>query len=284
VDLTGHERRQFGTPRSFGPYPSLSPDGRTLAISIRSPNNDDIYLMDVATGRFDRFSFAVSEDESPVWSPDGHRVAFTSAAVGEQRRIFVKTIGSTEPERLVYTGKRHLHLSSWSPDGDWLAVDEFAPRSVDAWLLNVKDTSKIIPVATTPADERGASFSPDGRSIAYSSDETGRYEVYMLSFPTMGGRQQVSHDGGFLPKWSGDGQRLFFFDAYTNASGNMMTARRAAAGLTWEEPKALFNVPRIYDFDVRRDASTIYFIASNPDGVTHEIRVITNWLREILNP
>ena len=283
LDLAGRERRQFGAPRSFGPYPSLSPDGRTLAISIRSPNNDDIHLMDVATGRFDRFSFGISEDESPVWSPDGLRLAFTSAAVGEQRRIFVKTVASTEPERLLYTGKRHLHLSSWSPDGDWLAVDEFAPRSVDTWLLNVKDTSKIVPIASTPADERGASFSPDGRYVAYSSDETGRYEVYVLSFPTMGGRQQVSHEGGFLPKWSGDSQQLFFFDQYSNSSGHMMSTHRAPSGPGWEEPKPLFDVPRIYDFAVTRDARSIYFIGSNPDGPTREIRVITNWLSEVLS-
>ena len=166
LDLSGRERRRFGAPRSIS-IPSLSPDGRTLAMGIRSPTNDDIYLMDVASGRLDRFSFDVAEDESPVWSPDSRRIAYSTAAVGEQRHIFLKTIGSAEPERMVDTGKRHLHLTSWSPDGRWLALYEFQPHSTDILLLDLQDTTRLVSVATTPASELEAVFSPDGRWLAY---------------------------------------------------------------------------------------------------------------------
>jgi dipeptidyl aminopeptidase/acylaminoacyl peptidase len=283
LDLSGHERRRFGTPQSVG-FLALSPDGRTLAAAIRSPNNDDIYLVDVASARFDRFSFGIEEDESPVWSPDGRQVAYSSASVGEQRHVFVKTVGGGAPERAVYTGKRHLHLTSWSSDGTWLAFYEFSPRSTDVWVLSLDDTTKLVPVATTPANEDGAVFSPDGRWLAYSSDETGRREVYVVSFPDLNAKQQVSREGGYVPKWSTTGLELLFFDRPMLVPGRMMMARRATAtgAIAWQEPKALFDVPRADDFDVARDGRSIYFSAPNPDGPAREIHVVVNWLQEVL--
>jgi eukaryotic-like serine/threonine-protein kinase len=283
LDLSGRERRRFGTPGSFG-VPALSPDGSTLAMSIRSPSNDDIYLLDVASGRFDRFSFDVAEDESPVWSPDGRHIAYSSASVGEQRRIFVKTIGSTEPERLLYTGKRHLHLGSWSPDGRWLAFHEYHPRSIDAWVLNVNDTTKLVPVATTPANEEAPVFSPDGRWLAYASNETGRYETYVVSFPDLRAKQQVSRDGGYRPTWSSTGGELFFFDRLYLSSGRLMMATRvtSAGAIEWQQPQPLFEVPRVYDVAIAGDRRSVYFLAPNPDGPAREINVVVNWLRESL--
>jgi Tol biopolymer transport system component len=281
-DLSGRERRRFGMPRSFA-FPSASPDGRTVAMGIRSPNNDDIYLLDVASGRFDRFSFDVAEDESPVWSPDGRRIAYSSASVGEQRRILVKTIGSSEPERLLYTGKRHLHLSSWSPDGHWLGFQEFSPRSPDAWVLNVDDPTKVLPVATTPSDESGPVFSSDGRWLAYSSDETGRYEVYVVSFPSLGAKQQISREGGFEPQWSHIDQSLFFADRFRLSSGRMMIARhdpRVGSATRWQEPEPLFNVPRVFDKAIAHDGRSLYFLAPNPDSPAREINIVVNWLQD----
>jgi serine/threonine-protein kinase len=163
VDLDGRERRTLGVPRSLHLYLSLSPDGRSLATTINSASNTDIYLMDIESGRLDRFSFDAVEDESPLWSPDGTQIAYSSAWVGEQRRIFIKSVRSGTPERLVYTGKRHLHLDAWSPDGRWLAFTDFQSHSADLWLLNLEDTSRPVPVGTTGANEALAAFSPDGR-------------------------------------------------------------------------------------------------------------------------
>src|SRR5262249_36563946 len=153
VDLTGRELRRYGPPRSSESF-ALSPDGTALAMIIRGSGNDDVFLMDVENGRLDRFSFDVAEDETPVWSPDGRQVAYSSAPVGQQRHIFVKTAGTAEPPRRIYTGKRHLHLTSWSPDGRWIAFNEIAPRSSDVWALNVTDTTRLLPIATTAASEQ----------------------------------------------------------------------------------------------------------------------------------
>jgi Tol biopolymer transport system component len=260
---------------------ALSPDGRSLAIGSQTANNSDIWLMDVASGRFDRFTFESAEDETPVWSPDGHQIAYSSAWVGQQRRILVKTVGSSEPARLVYTGKRHLHLTSWSPDGRWLALQEYGPRSTDVWLLSLGDTT-LVPVATTAAAEEQAVFSPDGRWLAYSSDESGRREVYVVSLPRFGRTEQISRDGGVLARWSPSGDALFFFDRYYGESGRMMVARRTGAGgSTWLDPVPLFDVARVQDFQVGRDGRSMYLAAPNPDAPARAIFVVVNWLQEV---
>jgi Tol biopolymer transport system component len=283
LDRSGRELRRFGKPQSVG-YPAVSPDGRALALIIRSPNNDDIYVMDIASGRFDRFSFDIAEDESPVWSPDGKQIAYSAAAAGEQRRVFVKTVGGAEPEKLVYTGKRHLHLGSWSPDG-WLAFYEFHPRSTDIWAVSLKDSTKLMPVATTPAGEWNPAFSPDGRWLAYDSDETGRSEVYVVSFPDLGARRQVSRDGGGVPRWSANGQELFFVAGDGDSPARMMLARRAASAgaIDWETPVRLFDLPSGYDYAVAPSGRSIYYVASNPESPAREIRVVVNWLQELLS-
>jgi Tol biopolymer transport system component len=283
LDITGKERRRLGMPQSLG-FPAVSPDGRTLALTIRSVNNDDIYLMDVASGRFERFSFDVAEDETPVWSPDGKQIAYSAAAPGEQRRVFIKTVGSSEREKLVYTGKRHLHLTSWSQD-DWLAFYEFHPRSTDISVLNLKDTTKLVPVATMPSGESNAVFSPDGKWLAYDSEESGRLEVYVVSFPDLAVKQQVSREGGFYPQWSSDDKELFFIGGAWDTPARMMHARRAAdsGALAWESPERLFNIPNGYDFDVAPNGRSFYYVAPNPDAHAREIRIVVNWLKELLS-
>src|SRR4051812_15660993 len=283
VDLKGRERRRFGPPRAFGQL-SLSPDGRSLAMLISTATNSDVWLMDIATTRFDRFTFEPSEDESPVWSPDGRQIAYSSAWTGQQRHVFIKTIGGAEPARLVYTGDRHSHLTSWSPDARWIAFAEFSPRSTDIRLLDLKGSPRVTPVATTDAAEEQAVFSPDGRWLAYSSDESGRREVYVLSFPDLGAKQQVSRDGGVLPRWSAGGEELFFFDRYVGERGRMMLARRTAPGaVAWNEPTPLFEIAQVQDFVIAHDGRSIYLVAPNPSSGAHEIFVATNWLQDLFS-
>lgn len=279
--LTGEVKRRFGAPGVFD-YQTVSPDGRTMAVMVRSANNDDIFLVDIASGRFDRFSFGAAEEETPLWSPDGRRVAYSAAGVGEQRHIFVKDVAGGAPEQRVHTGKGHSHLHSWSPDGRWIAFSESAPRSSDAWLLDMHEPSRLVPVATTSANESRPVFSPDGRWLAYLSNETGRNELYVVSFPELGAKQMVSQAGASLPQWSPTGADLYFISP---APSRLMRASRGGGpgGFAWTVAP-MFEVPATQFFTAARDGRSFYFVTINPDGPAREIRVITNWLGEVLPP
>jgi serine/threonine protein kinase/Tol biopolymer transport system component len=287
VDRAGRERRHFGSPRTFE-WLSRSPDGRRLAMTIRSATNSDIYLMDIESGRFDRFTFDSAEDETPVWSPDGTKIAYSSAWVGEQRRIFIKDTATGEPERLVHTGKRHLHLYSWSPDGHWLAFEEYAPGSLDVWLIGLDDPPRLVSVATTAANERGGFFSPDGHWFVYDSDETGRFEKYAVSFPNLSAKHMLSREGSALAQWSATGAEMFFWDLPPIfGPARMMMARRARQTRepAWEDPVTLFDVPLgpSMGFAVSRDGRSFYLVKANPAHPSREIFVVVNWLQNVLS-
>ena len=105
-----------------------------------------------------------------------------------------------------------------------------------------------------------------------------------MSFPDLAAKQQISRDGGYRPKWSRDGQEVFFFDRFIQSSGRMMRARRATSGgtIAWQEPTALFEVSRVWDFDLAPDGTSFYFAAPNPDAPARELNVVVNWVQETL--
>lgn len=277
VDREGTRLSQVGPPINALSQFELSPDGRRLALTIRQPNNDDIWIADAANGERERFTFEAAEDETPIWSADGRRIAYRSAGTGQTHRIYVKDVDAGSDPTLVYTGKRHLHLTSWSYDGRWLAFYEFHPEALsDIWVLDVDSTEHLISVAATTASEADAVFSPDGRWLAYHSDESERFEVYVVSFPQVGGKRQVSTNGGGAPKWAAAGNELF----YRSRTG-LMAARVSTEGtFSREVPRLLFQAP-IALYDVAPDGQRILITVPNPDAPAREIEVVVNWVEEL---
>ncbi len=286
VDRDGRLLRQL-VAEIMGGFVMLSPDTRRLAMDVRQPNNDDIFLIDAATVEQERFTFDAPEDETPVWSPDGRRVAYAAAWTGQERRIYVKAVDAVTEPTLLYSGKNHLHLSSWSPDGRWLVFNETHPvNQSDVWALNVDSVEHLIPIATTDAIEHTAQFSPDGRWVAYSSDETGRTEVYVVSFPETAAHHQVSTDGGFAPRWAGSSQELFFLRGDTLMAVNVSTEGAFSREGT---PRSLFSAPDLLasatvgfaGYDVTPDGTRFVLLTTKPDAAAKEVHVVLNWFEEL---
>jgi serine/threonine protein kinase/Tol biopolymer transport system component len=187
---------------------AVSPDGSRIAFTGRSPGSGDIWILDTRSGEAERLTFDPAEDEYPIWSLDGKSVIYTSAHTSTTRRIFIKGIETGAQPRLLRIWPLHLHVtSSW---GDWLAAYDYHPENgLDSWAISL-DGQEALSVANGPANESGAKFSPDGRWIAYASDESGRSEIYVVSFPGFESRRQVSAEGGIFPNWDGDGRTLYY--------------------------------------------------------------------------
>ena len=191
----------------------LSPDGRFLALGV-SGANETIWLYELARGDLTRFTFRF-DNATPQWSPDGERLVFTSDRDGPFN-LFQRAVNSNDPVERLATSDSMQFPGSWTPDGDSLVFAESRPGTGwDVWRLRLSDdrvAGDRVPEALLqePYHERRPRLSPDGRWLAYVSDESGQNEVYIRSFPELGSKQKVSLDGGMDHQWSADGSELFF--------------------------------------------------------------------------
>jgi serine/threonine protein kinase len=192
--------------------PRFSPDGKLLALTVRLPD-PDIWVYDIERGALRRITFAPGEDELPVWSSDGKRIAFASN--GRQQAFMVAVDGSGQEERLM-KNESHFHLQSWSPDGKIIAYERLGSSGqYEIWMLPLGGDRKPYPYLVSQFHVSQPAFSKDGNWLAYTSNESGRSEVYVQRFPGPGEKIQVSTDGGNHPVWSRDGKQLVYENAGT---------------------------------------------------------------------
>ncbi len=193
---------------------SLSPDGRRVAAGIYDyqSHNNSVWLLDVARQTRTRFTFNPSYNQNAIWSPDGNTICYSCNEHGEYDLYLKPSSGAAGAELLLQTGE-HKFPTDWSPDGKSIAFASFSGGRTggDVWILTLADRKKI-PIATSDYDESGGCFSPDGRWIAYVSDESGQYEVYLKSSSGEGSRWQVSTAGGQFPCWRKDGKEIYYID------------------------------------------------------------------------
>jgi Tol biopolymer transport system component len=208
VDRSGKKLDVLGDAADYF-EPRISPDGRRVAVAIEDPG--DVWIYDLARRVRTRLTFSGSDDFAPTWSPDSTRVAFSSQRTGSGD-IYARTASGTGADELLSTSKIFKVPNSWSPDGRYIAYIAFrgAPGSkADLWLLSLADR-KTSPILQSPFDELQGVFSPDGRWLAYASNESGRFEIYIQPFPGPGGKWQISTFGGTQPRWARGGKELFF--------------------------------------------------------------------------
>ena len=219
----------------------FSADGHTLAASIYdSTGNEDIWLYDLARGVRTRFTFDPSLDDDPVWSHDGSNLVFDSNRGGTYG-IYEKPANGMKKEELIFTDSAIKFTTDWSSDGKYVLFDRSDPAQktkTDVWVLPMFGDHKAYPFVAGEFEEHYGIFSPDGRWVAYASNESGKDEVYAVGFPNPAARFQISTNGGTDPQWRGDGKEIYYVDP----DNKIMAVDIAAKGDTLQlgTPRALF--------------------------------------------
>jgi Tol biopolymer transport system component len=180
----------------------ISPDGKRAAVVRDDPPLGDIWILELERGGATRLTNGNGRNTRPVWSPDGKRIAFVSDRSG-QTEIYIKDADGNTPEQLALGSQlQFIDLTSWSPDGKYLvfsAIDRDTQQ--DLWLLPLDGDRKPIPYLRTQYVEIGAAVSPDGKYLAYASNETGRLEIFVQTFPKAGDKYQVSNGSAISATW-----------------------------------------------------------------------------------
>jgi len=225
----GRRLSVVGTPQRYAAQmPQISPDGRRLAIARGIYSREDIWFIELPSGARSRFTFDPARDATPMWSTDGTRMVFQSNRGDGRARLYQKQTTGSGSEDLLFEADDSVHLQDWSADGRYIVYMTTNARTrADLWVLPLFGARRPTPFAATSAGESQAQISPDGRWMAYTSDETGRDEVYVQSFPTPGSKHQVTTDGGVMPRWRRDMGEMFLVDAHGQL--NSVTVRAGAS-------------------------------------------------------
>jgi eukaryotic-like serine/threonine-protein kinase len=280
-DRRGKQLAAISSPASYLNL-ALSPDERTVAAARIDENGSrDIWLVDVRRDVTSRFTLDPAFDWLPLWSPDGTRIAFTSNRDGPFN-LYQKASNGLGPEEALFTSPALKYFTDWSRDGRFILFDSLESRTnFDVWVLPLTGDRTPRPLVATRFSETSARFSPNGRWIAYVSDESGRSEVYVQSFDAPTSRWQISNAGGFQPQWARDSTELFYIapDRRLMAVGLTMDSSRFEAGA----PTPLFetavpdleNARNRYAVTGDRQRFLINTLVSDPNDAT--ITVLVNW-------
>jgi eukaryotic-like serine/threonine-protein kinase len=240
-DRAGKPVETFGTPGAYRGV-DVSPDGTRIAVHRHDGKGGDIWLFESARRTMSRFTFDASQDNSaPVWSPDGSRIAYGSLRNGKWG-IYLKPGNGIGREELVVEPDLPQVPMGWSLDGKSIVYLVYGRNgSVDQWVLPLAGDWKPVPFFPSPFRQSHSQISPDGNWLAYASNETGRFEIYVRPFPNGEGKWQISTGGGIFPRWRRDGRELFYMGA--PSLGKMISVKVNPAGPTFAfgDPTELFD-------------------------------------------
>ena len=241
VDHEGLEEAVPAPPAAYE-APRVSPDGRYVAVEVRAPDNTDVMVYDLQRETLTPLTFDPSFDGYPLWSPDGERVLFSSRRAGGVLNIYSKAADGTGSVERVTTSDTNQTPSSWSADGRFLVIADTSGGQTDLRSVSVSGGNRTDGLVETESFDFLGEVSPDGRWIAYTSNDSGQVEVYVRPFPNVDdGRWQISRGSGYAPVWAPDGQELFFrrFGSYEMMVTTVETQPTFSPG----NPEVLFAAP-----------------------------------------
>jgi Tol biopolymer transport system component len=279
----------IGQPQPAMSLPALSPGGQRIAVTSNESGNSDIWLHDLARSTKTRLTFDEAPESNPSWSPSGREVSYAFIGDNGYRLLSAAVDGTGEPMVLLES-EIPVSLPDWSRDGRYLVYDGASPgASRDIFYLEFgTDGAAAEPVKFlgTPAVEGAPTLSPDGRFVAYYSNESGRFEIYVSPFPSGAGKRQASVNGGLFPFWRSDGRELY----YVNGPRLMAVPVSTDQELTFGQPQALFEdvspgaAGRGAQYDVSADGQR--FVTAEPveggdeNAGAAKIRIVENWSEE----
>jgi len=267
--------------------PRLSPDGTRVAVSSWGFEGADIWVYELARGTMTRLTFEDSTEYWPIWTPDGTQITFASDRSGVFAPYWIPADGSGPAKRL--STLEGAHPSSWSPDGQVLAcvlVDD--PVNNDIWMLPLEGEPR--PFIESPFAEGWPAFSPDGRWLAYASDQSGQFEVYVTPYPGPGPRVQISNDGGIAPVWSPNGGELFYRGSMGHPplrsvrAVEIMMEPSFSSGRSRELFKGNFmSSEPVRSYDVTSDGQKFLIVqlGPRPEQPVTQMHVTFNWFEEL---
>jgi serine/threonine protein kinase/Tol biopolymer transport system component len=286
-DRTGAMTQVLGAPDVYT-SPRLSPDERTVASAVGGATGADIWLMDVTRGTSSRGTFEPLADWFPAWSADGNGVFFGTTRGRNVTSIYQK-VGSGPDEPILAKTQMASYPNDASRDGRFLAFMQSTSKGYDVAVLDVSADRRVTQFLSTPFHEVQARFSPNGRWIAYASDESGQFEVYVRPFPTGSAQWKISNTGGMQPEWRRDGKELF----YISADGKMMAVPVMTDAPTFDtsSPTALFDVevpqpnpPYPNDYAVSADGRRFLVNTVIDQPTRQALTVILNWTETLRQP
>jgi Tol biopolymer transport system component len=282
-DRAGSSLGTFGSAEQIGlSNLRLSPDGRRVIAERTLQNETDLWMLD--STRQTRFTLGADGNIArlPIWSPNGDRIAFESIGSGSVKLV-IKSASGGDGEEMLFKSPQGKIPCDWSPDGRFLLYYVPDPKTgTDLWVLPAATREPYL-FLRTDANELWGQFSPDGRWVAYQSNETGRYEIYVRAFPARGGPIPVSTSGGVYPRWSRNGKEIYFIapDAKLVAVPMSTSATMAEAGT----PVTLFQTQRLgggmnviargHQYDVTADGRFLINVDSGSSATP--ITLLLNW-------
>ena len=272
----------------------ISPDGKRIVQSIFEPRSrtQNLWMQDFTRGDITRFTTGIDGAMFPVWSPDGRKVAYAHFGQGDETLsenygIVVRSVADGSVDEILFESENFVAPTDWSPDGRALCVN-ISPRFTrvatqtqsDIWIQALDGDKKMRQFLESPYNETNGRFSPDGRWIAYTSDETGKREIYLRPYPGPGTAIKVSTSGGSSPVWRRDGRELF----YINQTNKTMAAEIQSTGssVTIGAVKELFaRTPIMAEYDVFPDGKRFLINRLIEPSETDPVTIVVNWMEKL---